>query len=172
MKRTLQCSVHKHEASSDFLFPRAGSDQLGPGYVLHEFQLSSLLNDLGTSLPKFRQYGFVLFRNFDPIDVWGPYEVIQQIGLDNKVDIALIAETMDPVKTEPLSPAMNRHNSSIWPLLPPTHTFLGFPLFHHEELIGMVGMADRPTGYDDTWVDFCRPFFQTCGSLVCICNIG
>lgn len=89
--------------------------------------LSAVTSAENSTPPKFRQYGFVLFRAVDPIDVWGSYEILQHQGRNNKIDIALIAETMDPVKTEPAMPAMNPMNSSVWPLIPPTHTFDNAP---------------------------------------------
>lgn len=69
----------------------------------------------------------VLFRAFDPIDVYGPTEVIQLLSLQHKIDMAFISETMDPVTTEPLMPTMNAKNSTVWPTLPPTHTFDNAP---------------------------------------------
>lgn len=78
-------------------------------------------NQTNHTLP--RTYGIVLFRMFDIVDVSAPIEVLQFIGGLYKTDIALIASTMDPVTTRPQSAAMNPLNSSVYPLLPPTHTF-------------------------------------------------
>ncbi|KAL6707576.1 hypothetical protein ACN47E_003925 [Coniothyrium glycines] len=72
---------------------------------------------------KIQTYGIVLFRMFDVLDVHGPVEVLQFVSAAYKTDIAFIAETMEPVTTRPQSAAMNALNSSVYPLLPPTHTF-------------------------------------------------
>lgn len=73
--------------------------------------------------PLFQTFGIVLFRAFDLIDIYGPLEVLQFVGTYRQINVSLIAETMDAVKTERTSPAMNPMNSSVWPVLPPTHTF-------------------------------------------------
>jgi putative intracellular protease/amidase len=43
-------------------------------------------------------------------------------GRHHTLDVSLIAETLEPVTTEPLMAMMNPMNSSVWPTLPPTHT--------------------------------------------------
>src|SRR5690242_4457497 len=60
---------------------------------------------------------------FDLLDVHGPIEILQFLSGIYKIDIALIAETMDPVSSGPSLAAMNPFNSSVYPVLPPTHTF-------------------------------------------------
>lgn len=60
---------------------------------------------------------------FDLLDVHGPIEILQFLGGLYKIDISLIAETMDPVTSEPSMASMNPFNSSVYPILPPTHTF-------------------------------------------------
>lgn len=60
---------------------------------------------------------------FDLLDVHGPIEILQFLSGFYKIDIALIAETMDPVTSEPSMASMNPLNSSVYPVLPPTHTF-------------------------------------------------
>ncbi|KAF2195180.1 DJ-1/PfpI family protein [Zopfia rhizophila CBS 207.26] len=62
---------------------------------------------------KLQSYGMVLFRAFDLLDAYTPMEI----------NIALISETMDPVTTEPMTAMMNPFNSTVYPKLPPTHTF-------------------------------------------------
>ncbi len=49
---------------------------------------------------------------------------------------------------------------------PPLNTFLGLPLYSNSELIGMVGIANRPDGYNESLVEFLQPFLATCGSLI------
>ncbi|KAJ4352967.1 hypothetical protein N0V95_003760 [Ascochyta clinopodiicola] len=78
-----------------------------------------------TTLP--RTYGIVLFRMFDLLDVHGPIEILQFLSGLYKIDIALVAETMDPVTSEPSLASMNPFNSSVYPVLPPTHTFATAP---------------------------------------------
>lgn len=68
--------------------------------------------------------GMVLFRAFELIDVYGVLDPFQQLAhTNNKLNLYLIAETLDPVSTETVSAVMNPANSSFWPSLTPTHTF-------------------------------------------------
>lgn len=49
---------------------------------------------------------------------------------------------------------------------PPMHAFLGLPLCHNDQLVGMVGIANRPGGFDDAIVAFLQPFLATCTRLL------
>ncbi len=44
--------------------------------------------------------------------------------------------------------------------------FLGLPLFHGGSLIGMVGIANRPGGYDEKVVQYLQPLLATSGNLI------
>lgn len=60
---------------------------------------------------------------FDLLDVHGPIEILQFLSGLYKIDVALIAASMNPVTSEPSMASMNPFNSSVYPALPPTHTF-------------------------------------------------
>jgi len=49
---------------------------------------------------------------------------------------------------------------------PPLNAFLGVPLFASGELVGMIGIANRPGGYAREQVAFLEPFLATCGNLM------
>jgi PAS domain S-box-containing protein len=49
---------------------------------------------------------------------------------------------------------------------PPMDSFLGVPLRHGTELVGMVGMANRPEGYDQGVVEFIDPFLAATANLI------
>jgi two-component system, NtrC family, sensor kinase len=49
---------------------------------------------------------------------------------------------------------------------PPLHAFLGLPFHSSEELVGMVGIANRPGGYDESIISFLQPLLATCCSLL------
>jgi PAS domain S-box-containing protein len=53
--------------------------------------------------------------------------------------------------------------------LPPGHramdNFLGLPIFRGQELRGMVGVANRPGGYDAALIDALQPLLTTCAAL-------
>lgn len=49
---------------------------------------------------------------------------------------------------------------------PPLNTFLGLPFFSGSNLIGMVGLANRPHGYNQDMITYLQPFLLTCSNLV------
>ena len=49
---------------------------------------------------------------------------------------------------------------------PSIRTFLGMPIHHHQELVGILGIANRPTGYDAATMGFLAPVVVTCGMLI------
>lgn len=48
---------------------------------------------------------------------------------------------------------------------PPLVSFLGLPFFSGDEMIGMVGISNRPGGYDAELATFLKPFLATCANI-------
>lgn len=48
---------------------------------------------------------------------------------------------------------------------PSLNSFAGIPFYHKENIIGMVGIANRENGYLDEYIDKLRPFIDTCSVL-------
>ena len=49
---------------------------------------------------------------------------------------------------------------------PPLDRFCGLPIHHSGELVGMIGLSNRPQGYDLALVDFLEPFLAACGNII------
>ncbi len=49
---------------------------------------------------------------------------------------------------------------------PPLRSFLGLPFHSATEMVGMVGIANRPGGYDAEVIAFLQPFLATCSALL------
>lgn len=49
---------------------------------------------------------------------------------------------------------------------PPIRRFLGLPLYTGGRLVGTVGLANRPGGYDRSLVDFLQPYLSTCANII------
>jgi diguanylate cyclase (GGDEF)-like protein/PAS domain S-box-containing protein len=49
---------------------------------------------------------------------------------------------------------------------PALNAFVGMPFFKGKDMIGMVGLANRPDGYGLGLVDFLQPFLTSCAGLV------
>ena len=103
---------------------------LGPGVSASPLHGSSSSNDSCISprpIPDlegsdFRSFGVVMFRGIDMVDVFGTLEPLQLMSLSTQqMRLHLIAETLDPITTEPAT--MNPYNSTFWPVFPVTDTF-------------------------------------------------
>lgn len=72
----------------------------------------------------FVNWGMVLFRSVDMIDVFGTLNPLNFLATsEQQMNLYMIAETLDPLLTEPQTAAMNPFNSSFFPIITPTHTF-------------------------------------------------
>jgi len=49
---------------------------------------------------------------------------------------------------------------------PALNAFLGIPVWHGGELVAMLGIANRPGGYDRATIEFLQPLLATLGQLV------
>ncbi|MFZ1805119.1 MAG: GAF domain-containing protein, partial [Nitrospira sp.] len=63
-------------------------------------------------------------------------------------------------------PAHDLRAGGLPPGHPPMHALLGLPFFHGGVMTGMVGIANRPGGYDETLVAYLQPLLGTCGQLI------
>lgn len=88
---------------------------------------TSALKVRDAAAPRLKNWGVVLFRAFDGQDIFGPLDALQLLAFQRQMNLYLIAETLDPVTSEPASSAMNSKNSSFWPIILPTHTFANVP---------------------------------------------
>ena len=48
---------------------------------------------------------------------------------------------------------------------PPLDSFLGLPVFHGDQMVGMVGIANRPGGYDERIVAYLGPLLATTAGI-------
>lgn len=49
---------------------------------------------------------------------------------------------------------------------PPLNAFMGVPIRHRGEMVAMIGLANRPGGYDRALLDFLHPLLVTLGQLM------
>jgi PAS domain S-box-containing protein len=64
------------------------------------------------------------------------------------------------------SPRTDARRGGLPPGHPPLDAFLGLPLHSGGDLIGMIGLANRVEGYDDSLVKFLRPLSMTIARLI------
>ncbi|OLN91931.1 Isonitrile hydratase 3 [Colletotrichum chlorophyti] len=112
-------------------------------------------------------YGVILFRTLDMLDIFGPLDILQLAAKNHTLNLHLIAATLDPVTTEPSNPAMNVRNSSFWPVLQPTNTF--DDNLDLDVLIIPGGAGVRAPGLDHI-VDYVRDTYPKVKYLITICT--
>jgi len=64
------------------------------------------------------------------------------------------------------SPSSDPRRGGLPPGHPPLDSFMGLPLYRGEVMVGMLGAANRPGGYDEALVDHLQPFAATCAVLI------
>jgi len=64
------------------------------------------------------------------------------------------------------TPATDSRGAGIPPDHPALNAFLGLPFFLKNDLLGMVGVANRADGYDEEIADFLEPLLSTCAHLI------
>ncbi len=64
------------------------------------------------------------------------------------------------------NPSTDPRRGGLPPGHPPLNAFLGLPFYSREGFLGMVGIANRPNGYDRALVDYLEPFLATCSNII------
>jgi PAS domain S-box-containing protein len=63
------------------------------------------------------------------------------------------------------SPGADPRRGGLPPGHPPLEAFLGVPLFHGGDLVGMLGLANRAGGYDEVLVEHLQPLFISAAAI-------
>ncbi|MEI6666742.1 MAG: GAF domain-containing protein [Acidobacteriota bacterium] len=63
-------------------------------------------------------------------------------------------------------PSTDPRSGGLPPGHPPLRAFMGLPFFIGDRLVGMMGVANRPGGYDEAMATDLEPFLLSCGTLV------
>ena len=71
--------------------------------------------------PTPQNFGIVLFPNFEALDVFGPLDVLNYLAFTKRLNLNIIAQTLDPVSNGPR--AMTGVGSNVSESVVPTHTF-------------------------------------------------
>lgn len=114
-----------------------------------------------------QSFGFALFHAFEPIDVFGSAEVIDNLAAWYHIKVAVLAETLDPISNRAINQSLNKYNSSVWQTVLPTHTFDN-PPDDLEVLIVPGGMGTFVA--QDSTVKFLRRIYPKLKYLMTVCT--
>lgn len=95
------------------------------------------------------------------------YEQTAATGMEfhnMKTLFGAVLTTGQPVLSN--APASDPRAGGLPPGHPPIHAFLGLPIRHSGEVIGMVGMANRPGGYEPATISYLQPLLTTCAYIL------
>jgi transcriptional regulator GlxA family with amidase domain len=113
-----------------------------------------------------KNFGIVLFRGVDVLDVMGPVEALQAVVHSTTLKTYMLAETLEPVSSGPSLPSMNPHNST-YPSLVPTHTFADPPPL--DVLLVPGGLGTRAPNVSAV-TDFIRDQYPRLQYLTTVCT--
>ncbi|KAL3495683.1 DJ-1/PfpI family protein [Aspergillus germanicus] len=71
-------------------------------------------------------FALLLFPGFEALDAFGPLEVLNVLAEHKKIDLSILAETLDPVSTRSPDPASHVLGSKCTQEIVPTGTFADF----------------------------------------------
>ena len=75
-----------------------------------------------------------------------------------------VMKTGNPVISN--DPQNDPRSGGLPPGHPPMNAFLAIPIFFENRMVGMLGIANRPGGYDPEMLAYLKPFQSTCGPLI------
>lgn len=119
-----------------------------------------------SSLPV--NFGVLVFPAFQALDVFGPLDTLNMLSLLHRMNLYVIAETLDPVSTSPRSPAMNTTGSNFGERIVPTHTFATAPAL--DVLIIPGGAGTRAGALLDPAREYIKTAFPSLKYLLTVCT--
>ncbi|KAK5150473.1 hypothetical protein LTS14_010163 [Recurvomyces mirabilis] len=122
----------------------------------------------GNSSTKPYKFGYIIFSGYEPLDINGPVSALGTLGRDHHIELSVIAETMSPVTSAPLLPAMNPFNSTTFVTLSPTHTFETAPQ-DIEVLIIPGGAGSRSSKLNTTFA-YLQQTYPKLQYLITVCT--
>lgn len=84
----------------------------------------------------------------------------------HNLDSLLGAAIVDGVSVIANDPAQHRRRGGLPHQHPALNSYVGVPLFHGGELIGLVGLSNRPGGYDHALLEFLQPLFASVAAII------
>ncbi|KAK0232819.1 class I glutamine amidotransferase-like protein [Armillaria fumosa] len=123
----------------------------------------SVLAQSNDSVPV--NYGIVVFPAFQALDVFGPLDALNMLSLAFPLNLSIIAATLDPVTTKPLT---NLVNSDFSESIVPTHTF-DSPPESLDVLIVPGGLGTWAPNLNAT-IDYIAATYPTLQYLITVCT--
>ncbi|PIL29724.1 hypothetical protein GSI_08163 [Ganoderma sinense ZZ0214-1] len=111
--------------------------------------------------------GVAVFPGFELLDAFGPLEVLYNLSNAHKIDLYVVAATLDPVYSGTSNPRVNNSGSRFGVSVVPTHTHDSVPDLDVLLVPGGIGVIEetaKPT------VEFVRKTYPKLKYLITACN--
>ena len=120
----------------------------------------------GETLPS--KIGIVVYPGFELLDAFGPLEALYTLSGDVKLDLYVIASSLDPVYSGCKNPQYNKQGSHFGATIVPTHTHENVPADLEVLLVpggyGAVEPTVAPT------IEFIKNVYPKLKYLITVCN--
>lgn len=117
--------------------------------------------------------GIPSLKNHAVTDIaWNPetqklYDENRQTGMEfNNMNTLFGAVIMTGKPVIANNPKMDLRSGGTPKGHPPLNAFLGLPFFNGTKLVGMIGIANRPDGYNQEIINYLQPLVITCANLI------
>ncbi|TQV93238.1 hypothetical protein V2A60_010327 [Cordyceps javanica] len=121
-----------------------------------------------TKAPPPRNFGIVMYDSYDLLDIAGSVEPLYLLSSRQRLNLSLIAETLDPVYMRP-APSENYTTGSHFQLsVNPTHTFADPP--EDIDVLFVPGGGGERFGNITAAVDFIRATYPKVKHLITVCT--
>jgi len=114
------------------------------------------------------KWGILLFQAYEPLDVFGPIEILSSLARFTHLDFSLIASTLEGVTTAPTLASMNKFNSSVYYTVKPDYTLETAPK-DLEVLLIPGGLGSRSPNINST-LDFVKHRYPKLKYVVTVCT--
>lgn len=112
-------------------------------------------------------FGLLLFPEFQSLDVFGPLDALNLFSLARKLNLSIIAETMDPVSTQVRSSQINKFGSTFGESIMPTHTFKNAPPIDVLLIPGGYGTDSPNIG---SAIEFIKKIYPSLQYVLTVCT--
>ncbi|CAN8096000.1 unnamed protein product [Discula destructiva] len=119
------------------------------------------------AVPKPVSFGVVVFPGFQALDLFGPLDALNMLSSSHKMNLHILAATLDPVSTARPPDFPGGVGSQFAQRILPTHTFATAPPL--DVLLVPGGIGTRLPGIASA-VDFVRDVFPSLQYLVTVCT--
>ncbi|THU94895.1 class I glutamine amidotransferase-like protein [Dendrothele bispora CBS 962.96] len=114
------------------------------------------------------KFGVLVFPAFQALDAFGPLDAFNNLADKHKMDLAIIAKTLEPVSTKYRDPAMNPFGSNFGESIVPTHDFITAPPL--DVLLIPGGLGTRADEELESLYEFVRKTYPSLKYILTVCT--